>query len=87
MCFLSQDGKVRVSEICDSREQLEAFGERLMPLLAEIGIDPGEPEILRAPHHRPALASFARRFTRSVLVVGRRDVRLEALAGGAQVLA
>ena len=46
VCFLSQDGKVRVSEICDSREQLEAFGERLMPLLAEIGIDPGEPEIL-----------------------------------------
>ena len=30
----------------DSREKFEAFGERLMPLLAEIGIDPGEPEIL-----------------------------------------
>jgi hypothetical protein len=42
-CFLS-DGNVRVSEIWDSQEQLNAFGERLMPLLAEIGIDPGQPE-------------------------------------------
>ena len=45
VCFLV-DGKVRVSEIWDSREQMEAFGERLMPVLGEIGIDPGEPEIL-----------------------------------------
>ena len=28
------------------REQFNAFGERLMPLLAEVGIDPGEPELL-----------------------------------------
>lgn len=40
------DGKFRVSEIWDSREQLNAFGERLMPVLAEVGIDPGEPEVL-----------------------------------------
>jgi hypothetical protein len=45
VCFLS-DGNVRVSEIWDSQEQLDAFGERLMPLLADVGIDPGEPEIL-----------------------------------------
>jgi hypothetical protein len=45
VCFLV-DGNVRVSEIWDSREQMNAFGERLMPLLAEAGIDPGEPEIL-----------------------------------------
>ena len=44
-CFI-QDGSVRVSEVWDSREQLDAFGERLMPLLAEVGIDPGEPEVL-----------------------------------------
>jgi hypothetical protein len=37
---------LRVSEIWDSREQLAAFGERLMPILAEIGIEfSGEPEI------------------------------------------
>ena len=45
VCFGS-DPNLRVSEIWDSKEQLEAFGQRLMPLLAEIGIDPGEPEIV-----------------------------------------
>ena len=37
----------RVSEIWDSREQFEAFGERLMPILAENGIElAGPPEVL-----------------------------------------
>ena len=45
VCFGSE-GNLRVSEIWDSKEQLEAFGERLMPLLAEVGIDPGKPEVL-----------------------------------------
>jgi hypothetical protein len=45
VCFGS-DGNLRVSEIWDSREQFEAFGERLMPLLADVGIEfSGEPEI------------------------------------------
>jgi hypothetical protein len=44
VCFVA-DGNVRVSEICESREQLNAFAERLMPVLAEMGIEPGEPEI------------------------------------------
>jgi hypothetical protein len=45
VCF-GTDGNLRVSEIWDSREQLDAFGERLMPVLADIGIEPGEPEIV-----------------------------------------
>ncbi|MBS1846247.1 MAG: hypothetical protein JST53_17690, partial [Actinobacteria bacterium] len=45
VCF-GTEGSLRVSEIWDSREQLEAFGERLMPVLSEVGINPGEPEIL-----------------------------------------
>jgi hypothetical protein len=44
VCF-GEDGDLRVSEIWDSQEKLEAFGERLMPILAEVGIQPGEPEI------------------------------------------
>jgi hypothetical protein len=45
ICFGS-DGSLKVSEIWDSREQLQAFGERLMPLLAEAGIEfSSEPEI------------------------------------------
>jgi hypothetical protein len=40
-------GNFRVSEIWDTREQLEAFGQRLMPLLADIGIElAGDPEII-----------------------------------------
>ena len=46
VCFLSPDGNLRVSEIWDSRDQLDKFGERLRPVLADAGIDPGEPEIL-----------------------------------------
>jgi hypothetical protein len=45
VCFGSE-GSLRVSEIWDSQQQLEAFGERLMPVLSEVGIEPGEPETL-----------------------------------------
>ena len=45
VCFLVR-GVVRVSEIWDSREQFDAFGQRLMPVLADVGIDAGQPEIL-----------------------------------------
>jgi hypothetical protein len=44
VCFL-QDGNVRVSEIWNSQGQFSAFGERLMPILAEVGIDPGQPDV------------------------------------------
>jgi hypothetical protein len=44
VCFIA-DGNIRVSEIWESREQLNAFAERLMPVLAEMGVEPGEPEI------------------------------------------
>lgn len=42
----SSGGNLRVSEIWESRERFEAFGQRLMPILSEVGIDPGEPEVL-----------------------------------------
>jgi hypothetical protein len=45
VCFGSEPN-LRVSEIWDSREQLDAFGKRLMPVLADVGIDPGQPELL-----------------------------------------
>ena len=37
VCFGS-DGNLKVSEIWNSREQFEAFGKRLMPILAGAGI-------------------------------------------------
>ena len=40
-------GSFRVSEIWDSKEQFEAFGQRLMPILAENGVElSGPPEIV-----------------------------------------
>jgi hypothetical protein len=40
------EGDLRVSEIWDSREAMDAFGERLMPMLADIGIQfSGPPEV------------------------------------------
>ena len=45
VCFGSE-GNLRVSEIWDSREQFEAFGERLMPILTDAGIEfSGEPDV------------------------------------------
>jgi hypothetical protein len=40
-------GSFRVSEIWDSQEKFEAFGQRLMPILAQGGIElAGPPEIV-----------------------------------------
>jgi hypothetical protein len=45
VCFGSE-GNLQVNEIWDSQEQFEAFGERLMPVLADIPFDSGgRPEI------------------------------------------
>ena len=45
VCFGSGDN-LRVSQVWDSQQQLDAFGARLTPILAEFGIDPGEPEVV-----------------------------------------
>jgi hypothetical protein len=45
VCF-GEDGDLKVSEVWDSTEKFEAFGEKLMPVLAEIGIEPGEPQVI-----------------------------------------
>jgi hypothetical protein len=43
----SSGGRFRVSEIWDSRKQFDAFGERLMPILKDVGVElAGEPEML-----------------------------------------
>lgn len=45
ICFGS-DGNLKVSQVWDSQEQLDAFAARLMPILQELSIDPGKPETL-----------------------------------------
>jgi hypothetical protein len=46
VCFGS-DGSLHVSEVWESREQQERFGEKLMPVLQEENVDlSGQPQIL-----------------------------------------
>jgi hypothetical protein len=50
------NGNLRVSEIWDSREQFEAFGARLMPVLKNVGIGfCGRARAARDPQHHQAL--------------------------------
>ena len=43
------EDNMRVSEIWGSQEQFEAYGQQLMPILADIGIEfSGAPEIFEA---------------------------------------
>jgi hypothetical protein len=42
------ESQLLVSEIWDSQEQFEAFGQRVMPILADVALEhTGEPEILK----------------------------------------
>jgi hypothetical protein len=46
-CAFETDGVFRVSEVWDSQEKFEAFGQRLMPILTDAGIElTGPPEII-----------------------------------------
>jgi hypothetical protein len=45
VCF-GQDGDLRVSQVWASVEHLQAYGEILMPILAEVGVQmSAEPEV------------------------------------------
>ena len=43
-CFGSGD-KLQVFDIWVSQQAFDKFGETLMPILAEIGLDPGQPMV------------------------------------------
>ena len=44
VCYGAGD-QMKVSLLFDSQEELDAFGERLAPILEEIKLDPGAPEV------------------------------------------
>ena len=44
------DDHLMVYDIWDSQEDFDAFGQTLMPILAELWVDPGQPDVL--PVHR-----------------------------------
>jgi hypothetical protein len=43
---LETDGQIEVFDVWDSQESFEAFGATLMPIMAELGADPGQPRVL-----------------------------------------
>ena len=45
LCFGSGN-KMKVSLLFDSKEHFEAFGAKKGPVLSEMGMDPGEPEVI-----------------------------------------
>jgi hypothetical protein len=45
ICFGSGD-QMKVSQVWDTQEHLDAFGAKMMPIVTELGINPGEPEVL-----------------------------------------
>ena len=38
--------QMKVSILFDSMEAFQAFGERIGPIIHEMGVDPGEPEVI-----------------------------------------
>lgn len=46
VCF-GNENNLRVSDIWDSVESFERFGQTLKPILQGLGIDPGDPEIIQ----------------------------------------
>ena len=47
VCYVAGD-QMKVSLLFDSQEELDAFGERLAPILEEMKLDPGAPEVFEA---------------------------------------
>jgi hypothetical protein len=46
---LETDGEINVFDVWESQEAFDAFGATLLPILGELGVDPGAPMI--APVH------------------------------------
>jgi hypothetical protein len=43
--FVGAGGGVQVFDVWESQESFDRFGQSLMPILEEVGADPGEPQI------------------------------------------
>jgi hypothetical protein len=48
-CYGNKD-RLRVLEVWDSMESFEKFGKTLMPILKDIGISQGQPEVTEIHH-------------------------------------
>jgi hypothetical protein len=43
--FIGPEGGVEVFDVWENQESFEAFGETLVPIMGELGSDPGEPYV------------------------------------------
>jgi hypothetical protein len=46
---LESDGLIQVFDVWESQESFEAFGATLLPIMGDLGVDPGQPMV--APIH------------------------------------
>ena len=44
---LETNGEIQVFDIWDSKESFEAFGPTLIPILADLGVEVGEPAVAK----------------------------------------
>jgi hypothetical protein len=44
---LETNGEIQVFDVWESQEAFEAFGATLVPIMAELGADPGQPTVSR----------------------------------------
>jgi hypothetical protein len=44
---LESNGEIQVFDVWESQEAFEAFGATLVPIMSELGTDPGEPAVAR----------------------------------------
>ena len=42
---LEAEGKIQVFDVWESQESFEAFGATLLPIMAAVGADPGQPMV------------------------------------------
>ena len=50
-CF-GADGKIAVFDVWDSQEAFDRFGQTLMPIMKELGVDPGQPAVMPVPSRK-----------------------------------
>ena len=42
---LESDGQIQVFDLWESQAAFEAFGQKLLPILSELGVDAGQPSV------------------------------------------
>lgn len=45
-CAMEVDGQIQVFDVWESMEQFEKFGDTLLPIMSNLGADPGPPQVM-----------------------------------------